>query len=288
MTEDHRWPPADDIASGDAGGGGIGSGASGKLPIGFTETIGTGGTVFVGGANVVFGPHADWGDPSPSDVDFEAQPIAVPGNRHPERPAASHSDFSVRYSKDSPPWVPDAPPTDLTNDLAATKFVDSTQGTTPGKYGYLRSLFTLGRDKDVVLDLDHAKMQLKDSGDPVRVFDVLRLRTATGRRKARQYRHREHAEGCALRLQVRHGWSEVWCRDRVPEVLTFSRVEGQQMAEKWIQGAIKHPGALTKKAKAAGESLSQYMREAHKDPTTRRQVALARTLKAMHSRRKGK
>jgi hypothetical protein len=60
------------------------------------------------------------------------------------------------------------------------------------------------------------------------------------------------------------------------------------MAEKWIQGAIKHPGALTRKAKAAGESLSQYMREAHKDPTTRRQVALARTLKAMHSRSKGK
>jgi hypothetical protein len=60
------------------------------------------------------------------------------------------------------------------------------------------------------------------------------------------------------------------------------------MADKWIQGAIKHPGALTKKAKAAGESLSQYMQEAHKDPTTRRQVALARTLKAMHSRRKSK
>ena len=60
------------------------------------------------------------------------------------------------------------------------------------------------------------------------------------------------------------------------------------MAEKWIQGAVKHPGALTKKAKAAGESLSQFMREAHKDPTTRKQVALARTLMAMHHRRKGK
>lgn len=58
------------------------------------------------------------------------------------------------------------------------------------------------------------------------------------------------------------------------------------MAEKWIQGAIKHPGALTRKAKAAGETLAQYMREAHKDPTTMRQVALARTLKAMHHRKK--
>ena len=42
------------------------------------------------------------------------------------------------------------------------------------------------------------------------------------------------------------------------------------MASKWIQGAIKHPGALTAKAKAAGESLSQFMRETHKNPTTNR------------------
>ena len=60
------------------------------------------------------------------------------------------------------------------------------------------------------------------------------------------------------------------------------------MANKWIQGAIKHPGALTAKAKAAGESLSQFLREAHKDPTTKRQVNLAKTLKAMAHHRKGK
>ena len=60
------------------------------------------------------------------------------------------------------------------------------------------------------------------------------------------------------------------------------------MAKNWIKGAIKHPGALTAKAKAAGESLSQFMKEGHKDPTTRREVALARTLKAMHHRGKKK
>ena len=61
------------------------------------------------------------------------------------------------------------------------------------------------------------------------------------------------------------------------------------MAVKWIQGAIKHPGALKAKAKAAGESLSQFMREKHKDPTTNRQVALAeRLMKMAHARRKGK
>ena len=56
---------------------------------------------------------------------------------------------------------------------------------------------------------------------------------------------------------------------------TLSKRGGHQMASKWIQGAIKHPGALTAKAKAAGESLSQFMREKHKDPTTNRQIALA-------------
>ena len=61
------------------------------------------------------------------------------------------------------------------------------------------------------------------------------------------------------------------------------------MAANWIQGAIKHPGALKAKAKAAGQSLSQFMREKHKDPTTNREVALAERLKDMaHARRKGK
>ena len=59
------------------------------------------------------------------------------------------------------------------------------------------------------------------------------------------------------------------------------------MAKKWIQGAIKHPGALTAKAKAAGETLSQFMREKHSDPTTNRQIALAHRLREMaHARKK--
>jgi hypothetical protein len=59
------------------------------------------------------------------------------------------------------------------------------------------------------------------------------------------------------------------------------------MAKKWIQGAIKHPGALTAKAKAAGETLSQFMGEKHTNPTTNRQIALARRLREMaHARKK--
>lgn len=60
------------------------------------------------------------------------------------------------------------------------------------------------------------------------------------------------------------------------------------MAKKWIQGAVKHPGALTRKAKGAHMSLSEYMAHPPKNvsTTTKRQIALAKTLKGFH--RKGK
>ena len=56
------------------------------------------------------------------------------------------------------------------------------------------------------------------------------------------------------------------------------------MAKKWIQDAIKHPGALTRKAKAADMSLAAYMAHPPKGITasTKRQIALAKTLKGMH------
>lgn len=50
----------------------------------------------------------------------------------------------------------------------------------------------------------------------------------------------------------------------------------------WIQGAVKHPGALTEKAKRAGESLSKFESQHHNNPTTKRQVALAETFRHMN------
>jgi hypothetical protein len=62
------------------------------------------------------------------------------------------------------------------------------------------------------------------------------------------------------------------------------------MAKKWIQNAIKHPGALTVKAKAAGMSLAAF--EAHPpkgiSSTTKREIALAKTLATFHRRGKSK
>jgi hypothetical protein len=57
------------------------------------------------------------------------------------------------------------------------------------------------------------------------------------------------------------------------------------MAKHWIASAIKHPGALTKKATAAGESPMQYARQHEGDKgTTGKQSRLAITLRKMHKK----
>ncbi len=62
------------------------------------------------------------------------------------------------------------------------------------------------------------------------------------------------------------------------------------MAEKWIQGAIKHPGAFKAKAKAAGKSTGAFARTVLKEGSrastkTKRQAALAQTLAKIRSGR---
>jgi hypothetical protein len=58
----------------------------------------------------------------------------------------------------------------------------------------------------------------------------------------------------------------------------------------WIKGAIKRPGAFTKKAKAAGMSVSAYANKVTKkgstaSTTTKRQANLAKTLSKMRKRK---
>lgn len=57
------------------------------------------------------------------------------------------------------------------------------------------------------------------------------------------------------------------------------------MAEKhWIQGAIKHPGALKAAAARAKQPLSEYMKRTDLSPVQQKRVNLAKTLKKMHSK----
>jgi hypothetical protein len=50
------------------------------------------------------------------------------------------------------------------------------------------------------------------------------------------------------------------------------------MEKKWIQDAIKRPGALTKKAKDAGMSISEYCAQKGLTKLTMKQCSLAKTL----------
>jgi len=52
------------------------------------------------------------------------------------------------------------------------------------------------------------------------------------------------------------------------------------VAKKWIAGAIKHPGALTRQAKAAGQSITEFCAGKTKG-TTGKRCTLAKTLKGL-------
>ena len=58
--------------------------------------------------------------------------------------------------------------------------------------------------------------------------------------------------------------------------------------EKWISGAIKHPGALHKKLGVAeGKKIPEKKLESaehSKNPTERREANLAKTLKGFHKK----
>ena len=57
--------------------------------------------------------------------------------------------------------------------------------------------------------------------------------------------------------------------------------------KKWIKGAIKRPGALTKKAKAAGMSTQAYARKKKgASGRTGRQARLALTLAKLRKKKK--
>jgi protein involved in polysaccharide export with SLBB domain len=49
--------------------------------------------------------------------------------------------------------------------------------------------------------------------------------------------------------------------------------------KKWISGAIKRPGALTKKAKAKNMTITQYCAQEGLSTRSKRQCALAKTLR---------
>ena len=162
------WPPVNEITADCAGGGGIGAGAKGNLPVGDTATIPAGSVVFVGGPNVVFRAQSDWGDRIPTDVGFAPQPVVDPAtyiNLSPgSRPRLNLRTYPRRSLPAITPTAPAA--SQITVDLHNTKILD-TSGTET-KMAYLSSILsgitgtgdesklTISREAQIA-DSDHAE-----------------------------------------------------------------------------------------------------------------------------------
>lgn len=58
--------------------------------------------------------------------------------------------------------------------------------------------------------------------------------------------------------------------------------------KRWMQGAVKRPGALTAKAKRAGMSISEYCAQSDLSTLSKQQCNFARTARKISRRRKRK
>ena len=160
------WPPQTDIDSNNAGGGGIGIGVGGNLPVGDTSGITSTSTVFVGGPNVVFRGRSDWGDRTPTDLEFQFQQLATAEQFQAVwavlRPIANLQAYRL---PESDPMTVTPDPTELVIDLAKTKFTDSSSpNQQPPQFGYLRSMLALGNNQDVQIDISRCKVQDSTQG----------------------------------------------------------------------------------------------------------------------------
>lgn len=157
---DPQWtfPTDEDIEAGHSGGASIGQGATGELPVGFTDLPGWGeGVVFVGGPNIIFRGHADWGDRHPSDVDFEPQQV-IRTETYAEISASPNPnpDLTLNYVDPiSPPPLMPNPAETFVIDLHRTTIIDSESD---GREASLGTFFKrVNENGQLVVDADLAK-----------------------------------------------------------------------------------------------------------------------------------
>jgi len=163
------WPPPDEIAAGDAGGGGEGMGATGTLPIGYFEDIEASDIVIVGGPNVVYRPQSDIGDRHPTDVGYTAQDIGVLPN-YAEVSGGSKPRLNLRSFMAEPtnPGPPIALQTAQVIDIRKTHIIDSEDS--PSSYALLSS-FIMGLNKDKKLMLKKDLLIGNDDHPQGEIFD---------------------------------------------------------------------------------------------------------------------
>lgn len=149
------WPASADgtfPAAGDsAGGGNVGQGATGDLPVGALSLDGdcdTGGGIIVGGPNIVWVGPADLGTPKPQDIGFAAQPVIFPGTDFELIVSPNpNPDLSITYE----PEVPVPPIPQLVSDFAIN--VDTTPIVKSERSGTLATLLRdVNEAGELVLD----------------------------------------------------------------------------------------------------------------------------------------
>lgn len=162
------WPPPDEIAAGDAGGGGEGMDASGALPIGYFEDWGDD-IVIVGGPNVIFRPQSDWGDRHPTDQGFSAQDIGVLEN-YAEVTIGPKPRLNLRTFMAEPtnPSLPSTLQSGLVIDIRKTHIIDSQES--PNRYAFLSHVLQgLNEDGQLMMRKD---MLIADDEHPQgEIFD---------------------------------------------------------------------------------------------------------------------
>jgi len=174
LPQTDTWPPANEISADCAGGGGIGAGATGSLPVGDTSTIPASSIIFVGGPNVVFRAQSDWGDRTPTDAGFTPQPV-VDSATYINLSPGSRPRLNLRtYPRRSLPAI--APrattTTEITVDLNKTKILDTSGSET--KVAHLSSLLH-GINEDGSLTIARSALVADDEhedGQPL--SDVLK------------------------------------------------------------------------------------------------------------------
>ena len=168
-----KWPTQADIDSGNAGGGGMGSEVAGKLPIGDSSLLNLPDepVVFVGGQNVIFRAHSDWGDRAPNDADFTAQTIVDTSNFAGQSPSSAPT-LNLQFPATAPldPLPLDLPEAaTITIDIRKTKVYDSAGDMS--KAAYLSSIIK-GVNSENKLLLDGTNMLISaDSQDDGKTFD---------------------------------------------------------------------------------------------------------------------
>jgi hypothetical protein len=175
LPQTDTWPPASEIAAGCAGGSGIGAQAAGNLPVGNTATIPNGGVVFVGGPNVVFRAHSDWGDSTPTDAGFTAQRV-VDTATYINLSPGSRPRLNLRtYPRRNLPAITPAATSSsqITVDLHKTKILDTSGSET--KFAYLSSiLHGINEDGKLTIDRVAALVADEDHEDGQPLSDVLK------------------------------------------------------------------------------------------------------------------